>query len=136
MGSFVSRTLLANDINGPTIINVASTQTWYSEPISITSEDGIWGMFLTIMYATAVDATITIEGGTEGAASGFWYALDSFVMNKPANGLVLPASATKGVVTILPPPGQSLPPYIRIKVTAGAAVLSITKILVSRRNLS
>jgi len=136
MGSFISRTLLANDINGPTVISVAQAATWYSEPISITSEDGIWGMFLTLIYATAANATITVEGGTEGSSSGFWYALDSIVSNKPAHGLVLPASATKGVVTVLPPPGQSLPPYIRIKVTAGAAVLSITKILVSRRNLS
>jgi hypothetical protein len=135
MGSFVSRTLLANDINGPTTIVIPGTQTWYSEPISLTSEDSMAGVFFTLVYSSANNGTVVVEGGTEGNAAGFWAALDSFGAAPTTDGLTLASTGTKGVVSVFAASGQSLPPYLRLKITAGATALNITKILASRRNM-
>lgn len=136
MGSFISRAVLANDINGPTSIVIGAAASWYSEAISLTSEDSIWGMFFTIVYASTQNATVVVEGGTEPSSSGFWAALDSFGDAPVTDGLTLASGATKGVISVFAAAGQSLPPFLRLKVTAGAAPLTITKIMASRRNMS
>jgi hypothetical protein len=136
MGSFISVQRIKNSISGPEIINIASTGTWYSAPINLTSEDSIWGVFVTLGFTAAANATVSIEGSTEGDANGYWGDLNAFGSAWVEDGLTLTSGSTKAVVSIFPAAGQSLPPYIRIKIVAGAGAVTISKMLASRRNLS
>lgn len=136
MGSFISRQIIKNSITGPEIISIASLGTWYSAPINLTSEDSIWGIFITLGFTAAANATVSIEGSTEGDSNGYWGALDAFGSSWVEDGLTLTSGSTKGVVSIFPAVGQSLPPYIRVKIVAGAGAVTISKMLASRRNLA
>ena len=136
MGSFISVQRIKNSISGPEIINIANSGTWYSAPINLTSEDSIWGVFITLGFTAAANATVSIEGSTEGDGNGYWGDLNAFGSAWVEDGLTLTSGSTKAVVSIFPAAGQSLPPYIRIKIVAGAGAVTISKMLASRRNLS
>jgi hypothetical protein len=136
MGSFISRQIIKNDINGPTTVSIANAGSWYSPVFNLTSEDSIWGMFVTLGFTAAANATVTVEGSTEGDANGVWGDLNYFGGAWVSDGLTLTSGTTKGVISIFPATGQSLPPFLRIKITAGAGAVTVSKMLASRRNLA
>ncbi len=136
MGSFISRQIIRNDINGPTIISIGNSEVWTSPIFNLTSEDSIWGMFITLGFTAAANATVTVEGSTEGDANGVWGDLNYFGGAWVSDGLTLVSGTTKGVISIFPAAAQSLPPFLRIKITAGAGAVTVSKMLASRRNLA
>lgn len=120
-------------LNVPETRTIAASGTWYTESFNLTSEDSAYGIFVTVDHPTINDtATVALEGSTEG--NGRWQALSAFGDAPTTDGTSIVTGTTQSVVSVFPAVGQSLPPYMRLKFTAGnGGSLIISRIIRSFR---